>query len=95
MKWGCLMIAAGLAGCATSSTTYGPDGRPAYTLNCSGMALTWGACYEKAGTLCGTAGYDVLAGGSEHAAVLGGGSSSFFGGTAISRSMMIACKRPT
>lgn len=34
-------------------------------------------------------------GGSEHAAVLGGGSSSFFGGTAISRSMMIACKRPT
>jgi hypothetical protein len=84
-----------LAACATASQTYAPDGREAYTLNCSGSALTWGACYQKAGDLCGKAGYDVLAGGAEGGAVIGGGNSSFFGASTMSRSMLIACKKPS
>ena len=90
-----MLLSVLLAACATSSKTYSPDGRPAYSLNCSGMALSWGACYEKAGDICGTAGYDVLAGGAESGAVVGGGSSGFFGGSTISRSMLIACKKPS
>ncbi|NUY33267.1 hypothetical protein F0160_22545 [Paraburkholderia sp. JPY303] len=84
-----------LGACTTASHTYGPDGRPAYTLNCSGAQHTWGSCYEKAGELCGERGYDVLAGGAEGGAAMGGGSSAFFGTTTVTRSMLIACKRPS
>ena len=83
-----------LAGCAFSHQTYAPDGRAAYSINCSGAALSWGACYEKAGSICRGAGYDVLAGGSERGAAIGGGSYGFFGGTTVTRSMLIACKYP-
>ncbi|MGG1947080.1 hypothetical protein AB1286_20065 [Trinickia sp. NRRL B-1857] len=86
--------AAAVSACASSSSTYAPDGRRAYTLNCSGLARTWGACYNKAGKICGPAGYDVLAGGSESGAIVGAGAPGFMGGTTISRSMLIACKQP-
>lgn len=94
MKKTILLLSIALSACATSSKTYAPDGRPAYTLNCSGMVLTWGTCYEKAGDLCGSVGYDVLAGGTERGAVIGSSSGGFYGGTTMSRSMLIACKRP-
>jgi hypothetical protein len=87
--------AAVLAACASSSHTYAPDGRPAYTLNCSGLARTWGACYNKAGEICKSAGYDILAGGAEGGAIVGGGQNGFIGGSTISRSMLIACKNPS
>jgi hypothetical protein len=85
---------ASLAGCATSSQTYGPDGRVAHTINCSGMAQTWGACFAKAGELCGTAGYDVLAQGADQSMILGGGPYSFAGSSTQNRSLLISCKPP-
>jgi hypothetical protein len=94
MRLSAVFLSTALTACASASQTYAPDGRPAYTLNCSGLARTWGACYEKAGNLCGPSGYDVLAGGSEGGAVIGGSGNGFFGGSAISRSMLIACKKP-
>jgi hypothetical protein len=84
-----------LAGCAISHETYAPDGRRAYSITCSGMALSWGSCYEKAGSLCQGAGYDVIAGGAEGGAVVGGGGYGFFGGTTMNRSMLVACHAPT
>jgi len=33
-----------IAGCATTRTTYAPDGRKAYTLNCSGWPRGWNNC---------------------------------------------------
>ena len=30
-------------------------------VDCSGTALNWGRCYEKAGDLCGSTGYDIVA----------------------------------
>ena len=42
-----------LSGCASASKTHGPDGKEAFFINCSGLARTWGMCYEKAGDLCG------------------------------------------
>jgi hypothetical protein len=78
-----------LTGCATSSETYLPDGQKGHSITCSGTALTWGSCYEKAGAICGERGYDILAGGAEKGAVTTGA----FAGTTINRNMLIRCKR--
>ena len=81
-----------LAGCASSSTTYGPDGRSAHTINCSGLARTWGACYEKAGDLCGSAGYDVMDRDTDQGALITGNRNGFTGGVSNSRSLVVACR---
>jgi hypothetical protein len=89
----CLAIAILIGGCASSSTTYGPDGRQAHTLNCSGLARSWAMCAEKAGEICGPRGYDVVgaAGGSTGSMAMVSRSGGF-GGSGIERSMLIQCK---
>lgn len=82
-----------LGGCVTDSKTYGPDGREAHTITCSGTVQSWGDCYKKAGDICGTAGYDVVSQNGEQGAVAGGGGSSFFAGNTISRSLVMECKQ--
>lgn len=47
-----------LAGCVTVHESYAPDGRRAYTLNCT--AKYWDDCLSRAGEICGSAGYDVF-----------------------------------
>ena len=83
-------------GCATVHQTYAPDGRKAYSLNCSGLARGWDKCLSSAGELCGPAGYDVLDRSSEGVAVASAGFSwsdgSAFGATTNERSMLVACK---
>lgn len=81
-----------LAACATATETYGPDGRPAYTLNCSGAALSWGECEAKAGNICGTRGYTVVSRSSDQNSTIGAGAGGLFGSSANSRSMTIQCK---
>jgi hypothetical protein len=85
-----------LAACATERTTYAPDGRKAYTLNCSGIARGWDKCFAAAGNICGAKGYDVIDRSDEPAAVgaasgSGGSYSAAYGRTS-ERSMVIACK---
>jgi len=75
-------------GCATSSKTYGPDGREAFVLNCSGLARTWGMCYEEAGKLCGTRGYEVINTLSAGGAVVG----AYGGGSVMQKNLVIQCK---
>lgn len=92
-----IMVTAGLvllagSGCATSRQTFGPDGRQAFSLNCSGLALSWGACYEKAGSICGARGYDVVSANGESGAVVTANPQSAFGSSVISRSMVVSCK---
>lgn len=50
-----------LSGCGTIEPKImaGPNGKPAYSMQCSGMGRTLEACYEKAGELCSN-GYFVL-----------------------------------
>ena len=55
-----ILAFATLGGCATASKTYTADGKEGYNIACSGSALNWGMCYEKAGNICGTKGYVVL-----------------------------------
>jgi hypothetical protein len=85
-----------LAGCASSSKTYGPNGEVAYNLNCSGTARNWGMCLEKAGNICGARGYNVITSNGESGFIASGYSSgmnsNFIGGTTTTRSMVIACK---
>jgi hypothetical protein len=51
---GALLICGLLAGCAgiEPQVITGPDGNPAYAMQCSGGGRTVEACYQKAGELC-------------------------------------------
>lgn len=81
-----------LSGCASVSRTYGPDGKEAFVINCSGLARNWGMCYEKAGNLCATKGYEVIGGGSDSGAVASVSPSGGFAGSVISRTLLVKCK---
>ena len=87
-----LFIATVLSGCATSSKTYTADGKEGYNITCSGSALNWGMCYEKAGQLCGTKGYEVLEKSGDQGALLSGNQYGLYAGSVINRSMIIKCK---
>lgn len=98
MKLITLLALLALVGCASSKTTYLPDGRAGYSLDCSGTARNWGMCYEKAGELCGAAGYDVIQRNGETGEAVGGsaslGGASIYGSSLHFRTMMVACKGP-
>ena len=81
-----------MTGCAVVDKTYGPDGRQAFTLNCSGPMMTWADCQKKAGELCGSRGYDTLDRSSNQTGSAGGGNGMFAASSSQQRSMMIACK---
>jgi hypothetical protein len=90
-----------LCACATVRETYAPDGRKAYSLNCSGTARGWDKCYSAAGELCKGAGYDILDRSSEDASFASASGSANANGASASgsavktneRSMVIACKK--
>jgi hypothetical protein len=90
----CLIVcgAVALAGCVTSSVTYTADGRHGYTIECNGAVQSWSSCYQKAGELCGTSGYDILAGGAENSGLTTSDQYGLYSGAMIIRSMMIACR---
>lgn len=87
-----LLIATILGGCATASKTYTADGKEGYNITCSGSALNWGMCYEKAGNLCGSKGYEVLEKSGDQGALLSGNQYGLYAGSVINRSMIIKCK---
>lgn len=89
-----LFVVAGLIGlsaCATVHQTFGPDGKPALALNCSGTARGWDKCQAAAGERCGAAGYHVVDRSDEE---MGAAGISRYGGTAIrtrEREMLVEC----
>ena len=87
-----MIIAIFAGGCATSKKTFTSDGREGYSINCSGSALNWGMCYEKAGELCGAKGYEVLEKSGDRGAMVTAGQYGLFGGSVINRSMIVRCK---
>jgi hypothetical protein len=92
MKTITILAALSLFGCATSTQTYAPDGGQAHSINCSGAALTWGMCYEKAGSICKERGYDVVGGGSDANGIVTANNGSAVGVRGSTRSMVIKCK---
>lgn len=87
-----LTLCTALVACATVSNTYAPDGKKAYTLNCSGLSRGWDKCQKAAGDICGEAGYKVLDKSSEDSASVGASNGSLFASKSNERSMMIECK---
>lgn len=49
-----------LTGCATAQNTYLKDGKQALSIDCSGEAMSWAACYEKADASCAGTGYNIV-----------------------------------
>ena len=50
-----------LGGCATASNTYLADGKQGLSIDCSGEAMSWAKCYEKAEASCAGTGYNIIA----------------------------------
>lgn len=87
-----LIFAFYLASCATSKITHLSDGSEGHSINCSGTALSWGQCYEKAGELCGTNGYEIVSQSGDQGATVVANQYGLYGGSVINRSMLIKCK---
>ena len=81
-----------VTGCATASKTFTSDGAEGYIINCSGGALNWGMCYEKAGDICGTKGYETLEKSGDNGVMVSASQFGLFGGTTVNRIMVIKCK---
>lgn len=50
----------GLTGCATASNTYLKNGKQGLSIDCSGEAMSWASCYEKADASCAGTGYEIV-----------------------------------
>lgn len=80
-----------LGGCATSTVTYLPDGSRGHSIQCSGSAVSWAQCEQKAGSLCKSAGYQVISRHEDSGATVSGTQYGIFGGTTHNRSMLVKC----
>ena len=80
-----------ISGCASSSKTYGPSGEQAYSLNCSGTARNWGMCFEKAGEICKSRGYEIINATTDSGTIISATQSQLFATTTRSRTMLVSC----
>ncbi len=55
-----LFIGSIISSCAISNKTYLPDGSEGYSISCDGAAVGINVCFEKAGQICGSRGYDII-----------------------------------
>lgn len=81
-----------LGGCAFASSAYLPDGSQGHNISCSGRESSWGACYQKAGEICGARGYQTIEKSGDSSSGLSGNQFGLYGGTYNSRNMLIKCK---
>jgi hypothetical protein len=88
-----LMVSIVGASCATSRETYTADGQVGHSITCSGTALNWGNCSEKAGDICGEKGYTVLEKSGDQGSVVTAGQFGLYGGSVMNRNMIVQCKR--
>jgi hypothetical protein len=55
-----VFAALALGGCATASPTVLKNGKQGLDIDCSGQAMSWESCYEKAETSCNGGHYDII-----------------------------------
>ncbi len=65
-----LLAALAIAACANQHSTYVPDGRRGFVVNCGGLLSSWSSCLVKAGRACGNRGYDTIKGSEEDRSIL-------------------------
>lgn len=92
-----LAVVVSVSGCATSKETFGPDGRMAYAINCSGAALSWDLCFKKAGDICNVMGYDTISvnGQAVGSVVTASPNTGLFAVPVVERVMVVSCKKPS
>ncbi|ELP5717693.1 hypothetical protein U3C44_22730 (plasmid) [Enterobacter asburiae] len=81
-----------LTACSSTTKTFGPDGKEAYALSCSGVLKDWGDCQKEAGRLCGIKGYDTVTVNGESGVIFSASNQSAFANTTMNRNMLIKCK---
>lgn len=74
-----LSVMLALAGCLPSAPLHTPDGRYGYSIDCSTEIFSWAGCFDKAGQLCGAAGFTIV---------------NQPGCASSKRTLVIACKGP-
>ncbi|NIF51572.1 hypothetical protein [Burkholderia sp. Ax-1724] len=92
-----LLLAAGLAGCASSNTTTLinlPNGQTGFAVNCSGAdaGSSWASCYVQAGKACGATGYDIVSKDNDEGGTAGGSVTNVVSANVKNRSMIVRCK---
>jgi len=60
MKTAVFVSALLLAGCVSVKPVHLADGSEGHSISCNGALQNMGACIEKAGDICGSAGYSVV-----------------------------------
>jgi hypothetical protein len=80
-----------LCGCATSKSIYLPSGEKGYSISCNGSVLDWSHCFEKAGEICGTRGYQVFDRNGQVGSTFAVTQFGATGGSVIYRTILIKC----
>lgn len=79
--------------CATSRMISGPNGETLHAIDCSGPYSNMGMCLEKAGKICGGAGYELIMGGTtNHGQSASAGQYGYFAAPVVSREIVVRCK---
>jgi hypothetical protein len=93
-----------VVGCVNNKPVYTADGQVGHSISCTpgwtggiigavaNANTSWATCYEKAGELCGPAGYDVIQQTGEGGVYGQGGNGGGFVSTTNNRSMIVKCK---
>jgi hypothetical protein len=78
-----------LVGCATATEIRGPQGQVMHLIECPGLALSMGTCFDKANSLC-SSGYTVL----DSQQALGPVTYGLYGGgQTIQRHIVVQCSQ--
>jgi type IV secretory pathway TrbL component len=97
------VISMSLSACVTDSDTYLPDGSLGHHVTCGGAIFSMGDCVQKAGQICGAAGYKVIgangeatpystsSGGFSANATSAAGGYSSSSGSIVNRDLFIKC----
>lgn len=78
-----------LTSCVAPKDIYLPDGSKGYSLKCDGATQDISICYAKAGELCGSVGYQILATSKESTPFPTGYFNQYV--TVVQRSLLIKC----
>ena len=81
-----------LGGCATASDTYLVNGKQGLSIDCSGEAMSWAKCYEKAEASCAGTGYTLIGTDGSPAVKEGEKTLGVDVGNFNSRTIVVACK---
>lgn len=86
-----LLAMLALTACATAKETYTASGDKGYAIDCSGSALNWGMCNQKAGELCGAKGYTVLERTGDQSQMVSANQFGLYATPVVNRSMIVQC----